>query len=414
MESNFKFIGPISQLLTFEGLPVKGRISGTAIEPLHNAGILLKGDKIHTIAPFDALQKEAVAAGAVPVLLDEPFVCLPGFIDAHTHICFAGTRANDYAMRTEGKSYLEIAAAGGGIWETVMQTRAASVEELMNLTVQRAERHLKEGVTTIEVKSGYGLSVEEELKMLRAIQQAKARVKADLISTCLAAHTLPKDFSGSKQEYLQQLVEKLYPVLTDESLCRRVDAFVEKEAFSADEIWSYFQHAKQKGFSITVHADQFSTGGSALAVEMGAVSADHLEASTEKEIKLLAASNTVAVALPGASVGLGGAFAPARKLLDEGACLAIASDWNPGSAPMGDLLMQASMLGVFEKLSDAEVFAGITYRAALALGLHDRGRLAPGLLADFVLFPVNDYKEILYQQGKLKPAAVWKKGSLVS
>ncbi|WP_114778884.1 imidazolonepropionase [Botryobacter ruber] len=414
MESNFKFIGPISQLLTLEELPLKGSIPGKAIEPVLDAGMLIEGEKIHKIAPFDALQKEALAVGAITTMLTEPFVCLPGLIDAHTHICFAGTRANDYALRTEGRSYQEIAAAGGGIWDTVTQTRATTREELANLTEQRAERHLKEGVTTIEVKSGYGLSVEEELKMLRAIRQADVRVKADLISTCLAAHTLPKDFAGSRQEYLQQTEEMLLPILTNEHLCHRVDAFVEKEAFSAEEIRPYFLHAQQKGFSLTVHADQFSTGGSALAVEVGAVSADHLEASTHKEIQLLAASDTVAVALPGASVGLGGAFAPARKLLDEGACLAIASDWNPGSAPMGDLLTLASILGAYEKLSDAEVFAGITYRAAMALGLYDRGRLIPGLLADFVLFPVSDYKEILYQQGKLKPVSVWKRGSSIT
>ncbi|WP_317175517.1 imidazolonepropionase [Pontibacter beigongshangensis] len=379
-------------------------------EPLHTAGILLQGKKIYKIGPYNDLKETASALGAVFTILEQPFVCLPGFIDAHTHICFAGSRASDYALRNEGKSYLEIAASGGGIWDTVTQTRSTSLEDLAALTTSRAERHLREGVTTIEVKSGYGLSVAEELKMLRAIKRTASEARADILSTCLAAHTLPKDFRGNRQEYLRDLQENLFPVLLQEQLCSRVDAFIEKEAFSADEIRPYFRQAKQQGFDLTVHADQFSTGGSALAVELEAVSADHLEASTDKEIKLLAASNTVAVALPGASVGLGCAFAPARKLLDQGASLAIASDWNPGSAPMGDLLTLASVLGVFEKLSAAEVFAGITFRAARALGLHDRGKLAPGFLADFVLFPVYDYREILYHQGKLKPAAVWKRG----
>ncbi len=167
------------------------------------------------------------------------------------------------------------------------------------------------------------------------------------------------------------------------------------------------------GFELTVHADQFTMGGSAVAVKFDALSADHLEASGEKEIKVLAQSNTIAVALPGASLGLGCGFTPARKILDQGGGLAIASDWNPGSAPMGDLLAQASILATFEKLSTAEVFAGITFRAAAALGLNDRGKIWPGFLADFILFPTSDYREILYQQGKLKPEMVWKSGERV-
>lgn len=167
------------------------------------------------------------------------------------------------------------------------------------------------------------------------------------------------------------------------------------------------------GFDITVHADQFSTGGSEVAVNVGAVSADHLEASGEEEIKRLAASETVAVALPGASLGLGMGFAPARKLLNAGACLAIASDWNPGSAPMGDLLLQASVLSAYEKLTTAETFAGLTFRAAKALNLYDRGILEKGKLADMQAYPCTDYREILYHQGKLKPIKVYKKGEAI-
>jgi len=202
-------------------------------------------------------------------------------------------------------------------------------------------------------------------------------------------------------------------VLQAEKLCHRIDAFVEKSAFTPQEITPYLEKAKQLGFDLTIHADQFSCGGSQVAVALGARSADHLEASGEVEIQALAQSSTVAVALPGASIGLGMAFTPARKLLDQGAILAIASDWNPGSAPMGDLLAQASILATFEKLSTAEVLAGITFRAADALGLTDRGKLTTGQLADFILFPTADYREILYQQGKMKPVGVWKKGENV-
>ena len=171
---------------------------------------------------------------------------------------------------------------------------------------------------------------------------------------------------------------------------------------------------KKQGFDITVHADQFSSGGSKVAVDSGAISADHLEASGDKEITMLAKSDTIATALPGASMGLGVAFTPGRKLLDSGGALAIASDWNPGSAPMGDLLMQAAVLGSYEKLSNAEVLSGITYRAARALNLSDRGMLAPGMCADLLLFETDDYREIFYHQGKLKPLKVFKNGKSIN
>lgn len=406
-----KLIGPITQVLTLDHLPLKGALRDDQLEIIKQAGILIEGEKILQVGNWESLFKAFPEAEIFELTGD--FVALPGMVDCHTHICFGGSRARDFAMRNSGKSYLEIAQAGGGIWDTVTQTRKLSQSDLAQLTTKNANRHLSEGVTTIEVKSGYGLSVEEELKMLRAIQEANQSTPADLISTCLAAHMKPRDFSASNLEYLELISQEFFPILKSEKLSQRIDAFVEKSAFSSEEITPYFQKAKQHGFDITVHADQFSVGGSKVAVEFSARSADHLEASGDSEIKLLAESNTIAVALPGASIGLGCAFTPARKLLDQGGALAIASDWNPGSAPMGDLIAQASILATFEKLSTAEILAGITFRAAAALGLNDRGKLASGQLADFILFPTSDYREILYHQGKMKPVAVWKKGCLV-
>lgn len=408
--NNHKLIGPFKQLLPMSGLPQKGALKDEQLSVLENAGILIEDTKIAKVGDFDELLNEAKKEGYELIFLEKSFVAIPGLVDAHTHICFGGTRAHDYAMRNAGKTYLEIAAAGGGIWDTVTKTRKASEEELTENIVRRALRHLSEGVTSIEVKSGYGLSVEEELKMLRAIKAANTMLPVDLIPTCLAAHMLPRDFEGSSTEYLQMIIDQLLPQLKEQELTNRVDIFVEQSAFSVEEGKFYLNKAKELGFELTIHADQFSTGGSTLAVEMGALSADHLEASTEKEIEFLAKSNTVAVALPGASLGLGCNYTPARKLLDAGGALAIATDWNPGSAPMGDLIMQASVLGTAEKLSNAEVLAGITYRSALALNLTDRGTLSKGALADFVVFPTSNYQEITYQQGKLKPNSVWKNG----
>ena len=234
-------------------------------------------------------------------------------------------------MRIAGKSYLEIARAGGGIWDSVMQTRQATKEELASSLLERINRHAKDGITTIEVKSGYGLNVEQELKQLCAIQLAAASSTVDLITTCLAAHILPKDFTGPESDYLEHILNDLLPKVKKQNLAKRVDIFIEESAFNGWDATNYLRVAKRMGFDITVHADQFTPGGSGVAVNVGAVSADHLEASGDKEIKMLAVSDTVAVVLPGASLGLGMEFAPARQLLSAGVCLAIASDWNPGS-----------------------------------------------------------------------------------
>ena len=408
-----KLIGPFKQIIPMTGLSLKGAISDNQLEIIKDGGILIKGEKIHAIGEFNKMSADAKSNGIEIHQLSGDHTCLPGFVDAHTHICFGGSRAHDYAMRNAGKTYLEIAKAGGGIWDTVTQTRKATKGELVKGIVKRAKRHLANGVTTLEVKSGYGLSISEELKMLYAIKEADETLASDLVATCLAAHMFPKDYNGNPGEYLEEIATNLLPILKKENLANRIDAFIEEGAFTPEVIEPYFNKAQELGFDITVHADQFSTGGSEVAIKHNAISADHLEASTEREISLLAKSNVIAVALPGASLGLGCAFTPARKILDAGGALAIASDHNPGSAPMGDLLTQAAILGAFQKLSNAEVLAGITFRAAAALKLSDRGQLGEGFLADMSIFHTNDYNEILYNQGNFKPCMVWKKGVLV-
>ncbi len=409
--STMELIGPISQLVTLQDLPLKGPISDSTLPIISNAGIAIENSTIVAVDNWDSLVARYPTAHITK--LEGACVAVPGYIDCHTHICFGGNRARDFALRNAGVSYLEIAQSGGGIWDTVTQTRKCTEQELTQIVIKNANKHLQSGVTTIEVKSGYGLSVGEEIKMLRAIYNGNNETAADLVATCLAAHLKPKDFNGSNEAYLNYLVTNLFPVLQSENLTNRIDAFVESSAFSVDEIAPYLQAAKALNFDITIHADQFTTGGSEVALQYGALSADHLEASGDKEIKALAQSNTIAVALPGASVGLGCSFAPARTILNKGGALAIASDWNPGSAPMGDLVCQASILATFEKLTTAEVFAGITFRAAAALNLFDRGRLVAGNKADFILYPTTDYRDILYYQGSLRPSKIWKSGKLI-
>lgn len=406
-----KLIGPFKQIVTLAHLPLRGKLSDEQLEIIEDGGLLIKDGKIADANNFHDL-KEQYPNIEVENIENEQ-VCLPAFTDSHTHICFGGNRANDFAMRNAGKTYLEIAENGGGIWSSVQHTRAASEEELLKTILERINFLISLGITTIEIKSGYGLDVENELKMLRVIKKAQDLTKATLVPTCLAAHSKPKDFEGSSQEYLNFILEEILPKVKEENLARRVDIFIEKSAFLPDESREFLVKAKESGFEITVHADQFTSGSSRIAVEVGAKSADHLEATIDEDIEFLAKSETVATALPGASLGLGEKFTPARKILDAGGILAIASDWNPGSAPMGNLITQASILATFEKLSTAEVLAGITFRSAHALNLSDRGTLEEGKKADFVTFKTDNFHNVLYHQGSLQAQSVYIGGEKV-
>lgn len=408
-------IGPFRQILTMRNLPKNGSISDKQLEIVQMGGIVIKDGIIQDILTSPTFK--SLIEDKPPEMefleIKQPLVLTPGLIDTHTHICFAGNRANEYAMKLEGISYLDIAKQGGGILSTVKATRAASQEQLVQLTVKRAKKMAQNGVTTCEVKSGYGLAVESELKILRAINQCKNEKNIpDIIPTCLAAHVKPPEFD-SHAEYLEDLIIKLLPKLKEEELTSRIDIFIEEGAFEGNSAKNYLSAAKELGFQIVIHADQFSVNGSKLAAEIGAISADHLEASTNLELEQLKDQNVIATVLPGASLGLGIPFAPARKILDQGLELVISSDWNPGSAPMGDLLIQAALIGAYEKLSMAETLASITFRAADALNLNDRGKIEKGMRADLCAFPCESFSEILYRQGTLKPEYVWKKGNLI-
>jgi imidazolonepropionase len=406
-----KLIGPFKQIVTLANLSLRGKLSDEQLEIITDGGILIDQDKIYKVGNFNILQSENQNAQIEEIKGEQ--IALPAFTDSHTHICFGGNRANDFAMRNAGKTYLEIAESGGGIWSSVQHTRNASEEELLKTLLERINVLVSLGITTIEVKSGYGLDVENELKMLRIIKKAQSQTVTTLVPTCLSAHLKPRDFDGDNKAYLDYILNEILPKVKDENLSQRVDIFIEKSAFQPEESKEFLLKTKDLGFEITVHADQFTAGSSRIAVEVGARSADHLEATIDEDIKLLAESDTVATALPGASLGLGEKFTPARKLLDAGAILAIASDWNPGSAPMGNLITQASILATYEKLTTAEVLAGITFRSAFALGLEDRGRLENGLKADFVIFKTDNFQNVLYNQGSLKAEHIYINGNLV-
>jgi len=385
-------------------------LNDNQLEIIPDGGIVVCEGKIVKVGNFDLLGDEFGDRNTIIDYIDSDMVVIPGMIDPHTHLCWAGSRANDYALRLAGKSYLEIAQGGGGIGDTVEKTRVASSADLEASLTERAKTYLRNGVTTIEVKSGYCLNTGGELKLLEVIGKVNKKLSVDLIPTCLAAHIKPSDFHGSQADYLESIINELLPVIRSGNLTNRIDIYIDKGAFTPSEALVYLNQAKNLGFDLVIHGDQFTEGGVAVASELGALSVDHLETMNDHEIKLLAASDVIPIVLPGSSLGLGGRFAPARKLLDAGCSLAIGSDWNPGSAPMGDLLLQTALLGIFEKMTMAESLAGITFRAARALNLTDRGVLSLGLLADMAGFPVADYREIIYHQGSLDPSVVWKRG----
>ena len=387
-------------------VPERGAINDNSLEIIENGGVVIENGKIIEVGDFSLLSKN----GLDIIEIKYSCVLLPGFIDSHTHVCHYGNRSDEYAKRNSGISYQQILAEGGGIHNTMNSTSNCTDDQLRNNTLKRLKRHFLEGVLTCEVKSGYAPSLEDEIRMLKIINKIDSSNEIDLIPTCLAAHVTPKSFQSSKQ-YLESIINELLPKIKEENLSNRVDIFIEEKAFSVSEASHFLKNVKND-FLITAHANQFTSGGLKVGVDNEAVSVDHLEVITDDEINYLSKSNTTGVVLPGCSLGLGIPFAPARKLLDNNCKVSIASDWNPGSAPMGDLLMQASLLGSNEKLSNAEVLAGITCRSANALSLIDRGSLDKGKIADMIGFETNDYRDILYNQGKLKPSFICKRGKI--
>ena len=327
---------------------------------------------------------------------------LPGFIDCHTHAVFAGNRMNEHAMKLAGASYEEIARAGGGIVATVDAVRKATVEELVAESLPRVQALAAEGVTTLEIKSGYGLSAESEMNMLRAARVLGERLPLSVTTTYLGAHTVPK--GRDKNEYLREVIDTL-PRIREEGLADAVDIFVERIAFDADDMRALFDAAKALGFRLKAHTDQLSNMQATriAAQEYGVLSCDHLEYTQEADVRAMAASGTVAVLLPGAFYFIRETKKPPVDLFREhGVPIAIATDINPGTSPIASLLAVMHMSCIFFGLTAEEAVLGVTCNAARALGFDDRGVLAPGMRADFALWDVPAPEFLLYQLGGLR------------
>jgi imidazolonepropionase len=323
---------------------------------------------------------------------------IPGLVDCHTHLAFAGWRADEFEQRIRGRSYLEIARAGGGIASTVRQTRAATEEQLFTRAAAVLEEMLTLGVTTVECKSGYGLNEESELKLLRVYRRLAQEQPIRLVPTFLGAHVVPSEFRDNRSAYLELLTTRLIPAVAREKLAACCDVFLEESAFSLDEARRILRAGQDVGLAAKVHADQLTSGGGAeLAAEVGALSADHLECISERGIAAMAESGVVAVSLPLASLYLGQSPMPARRMIEAGLAVAVATDFNPGSAPSYHLPLALMLACTHQRLTPAEALKGATLYAARAVGLERVvGSLEVGKAADFALIDAPDVNHWLY------------------
>ncbi len=339
----------------------------------------------------------------------------PGLIDCHTHILFGGERFSEFELKLQGASYEEIARAGGGIVSTVAATRAAGEDALVAGAVRRLKPFLAEGVTTVEVKSGYGLDLENELKMLRAARRLGEVLPVSVRTSFLGAHAVPPEFKGRQGEYVELICREMLPVVARLKLADAVDGFCEGIAFTAQETARIFEAATALGLRVKLHAEQLSDlGGAALAARFGALSADHLECLGDDGIAAMAAAGTVAVLLPGANYFLGETRRPpVEGLRRAGVPMALASNCNPGSSPVLSLVLMLSMGCTLFRLTPEEALAGVTREAARALGLADRGVLAPGMRADLAVWDIEGPAALSYWIGGNPSAAVVQGGRIV-
>jgi imidazolonepropionase len=405
----------VSQLVTLAG-PARPRV-GAELRDLaifDDAAVLVGDGVIVAVGAASAVEPQA-RADAVRIDAGHSVV-MPGFVDAHTHPVFAGTREDEYEMRATGLTYQQIAAKGGGIRSTVRKTREASEEELFQQALPRVRRLLEHGTTTIEAKSGYGLTLHDELKILRVIQRLNAETQLDLIPTFLGAHEIPDEYRDAREDYIRLVTDEMLPRVAAEGLARYCDVFCESHVFTVDETRRILTRAKDLGLGVRLHAEQLSlSGGARLAAVLEAASADHLEWIDDQGIIALARSGVSAVLLPGAVFNLGlDRYAPARAMIDAGVPIAMGTDFNPGSSPTPSMQMILSIACTQMRMTPAEAITAATINSAYTLDCGDTlGSLEPGKQADLVVFDCPDYRQIPYFFGVNHASVVIKSGRVV-
>lgn len=410
-----------NQLLTLAGpAPRRGPTQGD-LAILRDGAMAIEGDKI--LAVGDTLDILALADGRTHRINARGKIVLPGFVDAHTHVVFAGERANEFEMRLRGATYLEIQKAGGGIMSTVRATRAASLDDLVGETRPRLDRMLAYGTTTAEAKSGYGLNVPDEIKILNAIAELDRKHPMDLVPTFLGAHLVPDEFQGRADAYVDLVTQDELPAarawndgLTQPFDSFFADVFCDEGAFTLDQTRRIMTRARELGFSLRVHADEFANLGAAqLAAELGAASADHLMVTRREDMRVMAQAGTVAVLLPGTTFGLGKSdWADGRAFVEENVPVALGSDINPGTCWCESLPLIMAIACRYEGLEPAEAIVATTLNAAASLRIAGRvGSLEPGKLADVLIADVPDYRDLVYRFGSNPIETVIKRGRVI-
>jgi imidazolonepropionase len=406
-----------SQLVTLPG-PTRPRVGKemSALAIIRGGGMLIRDGKIDIVGTSDEIEKkagDAVRAG-LAVVDAGGRVVLPGFVDAHTHLVFAGNRLDDFERRARGETYEQIAKAGGGIWSTVEKTRAASETELFEQAKKRAKWFLQCGTTTIEAKSGYGLTTDDELKILRVMRRLNEESPLEIVPTLLGAHAIPKNMCANK--YVDLVINEMLPRVTKEKLAEFCDVFCEHNYFDIEQSRKILTAAKKHGLNLRGHVDQLTnSGGAKLMAELSATTADHLEKTDEQGIAALKSANVQPVLLPGSVYALGSTVYPrAREMIDAGLAVVLATDFNPGSSPTPSMPMILSLACTQMKMSPAEAIAASTINAAYSLGRGDRiGSLESGKLANFSIFDCEDYRELAYWFGFPQTHSVYVKGERV-
>ncbi|MFP5235983.1 MAG: imidazolonepropionase [Acidobacteriota bacterium] len=388
----------IGQLVTLVG-PSRPRVGAELRELviLEDAAMIVENGRIAAVGAYRELVSQIPAHAQV---IDAGQRCVtPGFVDAHTHLVFCGTRADEFEKRIGGATYQEIAAAGGGILRTVKLTREASEEELLNTARRNRDWMLRGGTTTLEAKSGYGLDRETELRMLRVIAKLNAEGPVRIVPTLLAAHTVPSEYAGRRAEYIRMICDELIPEVAGAGLAKYCDAFCDDHAFTVDECRTVLAAAKHQGLGLRIHAEQFHPGtGADLAAELAAATADHLETVTDETLRQLQRAGVQPVLLPGSVFALGRTqYPPARKMIEAGLAPVLATDFNPGSSPVPSMPFMLSLAAVQMGMLPAEALVAATINAAYSLGLGaEIGSLEPGKQADFVIHEFRDYRELAY------------------
>ncbi len=378
---------------------------------LSNHSILVEDGIIKDIIPNSSLSK--ISADKTVDLKE--LIVLPGLIECHTHAAYAGSRANEFLLRLKGATYEEIAKAGGGISSTMQAVRNSSFEELVKLLKPRVAHFISQGVTTLEIKSGYGLSYYDEIKLLQVINYFKSNSAIEIVPTFLGAHTFPPEYKNDHKQYLDLITNELLPYVIKNKLADQVDAFCEKTAFSADEVDKIFTKAKKIGYKLRLHTEQFNNvGGLDVALKHKALSVDHLEVIRDEEIPKLSKSETVAVLLPGSSFFLDYDYAPARKLIENNAIVALATDYNPGSSHIPNLHLIMQLAALKLKMSVEEIISAVTINAAKAVDKNEIvGSIEIGKQADFAVFAAKEYSEIIYNIGINLNRYTIKKGEII-